>query len=56
MIDPPAVSLVTQWIVCPHDHLRHSKVRAFLDWVHKERDAWMAASTKVARIKRAHPN
>ena len=56
VIDPPAVTLVTQWIVCPHDHLRHSKVRAFVDWVHKERDAWVAASTRMTKPKRTQPN
>jgi LysR family transcriptional regulator, glycine cleavage system transcriptional activator len=45
LIDPPPVTLVTQWIVCPNDHLRHSKVRAFVDWVRKERDAWGAAAS-----------
>lgn len=39
VIDPPAIALATQWIVCPHSHLRHRKTRAFLDWVRRERDA-----------------
>lgn len=38
--DPPEVIRVTQWIVCPHDHLRHSKVRAFNAWIKEERDIW----------------
>jgi LysR family transcriptional regulator, glycine cleavage system transcriptional activator len=38
VIDPPAVSLATQWIVCPHGHLRHRKTRTFLDWLRSERD------------------
>lgn len=38
---PPAVSRMTQWITCPHDHLRHRKVRAFLEWLRVERDAWI---------------
>jgi LysR family glycine cleavage system transcriptional activator len=33
----PEVRLVTQWIVCPRDHLRHKKVRTFLDWLRVER-------------------
>lgn len=37
---PPAIALSTQWIVCPHDHLRHRRVRAFLEWLRQERDAW----------------
>jgi LysR family transcriptional regulator, glycine cleavage system transcriptional activator len=42
--NPPDVSLTTQWIVCPHDHLRHSKVRAFVAWVRKECEAWAMAA------------
>lgn len=37
---PPAVTLTTQWIVCPHEHLRQSKIRAFLAWIRAERDKW----------------
>ena len=40
--DPPVVHMVTQWIVCPHDRLRHRKVRIFLDWVRGERNAWLS--------------
>lgn len=40
---PPVVRLVTQWIVCPRDHLRQKKVRVFLDWLRLEREAWQAA-------------
>jgi LysR family transcriptional regulator, glycine cleavage system transcriptional activator len=40
---PPPASRVTQWLVCPHDRLRRRQVRAFLDWVRAERDAWIAA-------------
>ena len=36
---PPQLRLVTQWIVCPRDHLRQKKVRRFLDWLRPERDA-----------------
>ncbi len=35
---PPPLVLTTQWIVCPHDHLRQHKVRVFLDWLRAERD------------------
>ena len=41
----PEVRLVTQWIVCPRDHLRQRKVRLFLDWLRGERDAWQARQT-----------
>lgn len=40
--NPPEVALTTQWIVCPHGHLRHRKTRTFLDWLRAERDAWNA--------------
>ena len=56
VIDPPPAMLITQWIVCPHDHLRHSKVRAFIGWLHKERDRWAATSGRGAKLKRAQPN
>jgi DNA-binding transcriptional LysR family regulator len=38
--NPPRVSLTTQWIVCPFDHLHKTKVRLFLDWLRAERAAW----------------
>jgi LysR family glycine cleavage system transcriptional activator len=38
--NPPRVSLTTQWIVCPFDHLHKAKVRLFLDWLRAERAAW----------------
>ncbi|MDP4026300.1 LysR substrate-binding domain-containing protein [Methylobacterium sp. NEAU 140] len=38
----PPVALVTQWITCPNEYLRYRKVRAFLDWIRRERDAWTA--------------
>ncbi|NTJ41038.1 LysR family transcriptional regulator [Agrobacterium larrymoorei] len=44
VISPPDVRIVTQWIVCPRDHLRQKKVRLFLDWLRAERDAWQSAN------------
>ena len=38
--NPPDISLTTQWIVCPPNHLRHRKTRTFLDWLRVERDIW----------------
>jgi LysR family glycine cleavage system transcriptional activator len=38
--NPPRVSLTTQWIVCPFDHLHKPKVRLFLEWLRAERAAW----------------
>ena len=37
---PPRVTLTTQWIVCPFDHLHRPKVRQFLDWLRVERSVW----------------
>jgi DNA-binding transcriptional LysR family regulator len=47
--DPPRITLTTQWIVCPRDHLRHKKVRVFLEWLRSERDVWLAASSSAHR-------
>ena len=38
--NPPRVTLTTQWIVCPFDHLHRAKVRLFLDWLRAERAVW----------------
>lgn len=38
--DPPVLALSTQWIVCPHDHLKRGKNLAFLEWIRGERNAW----------------
>ena len=40
---PAKMTLMTQWLACPHEHLRHFKVRAFFDWIRLQRDAWAAA-------------
>ena len=42
----PEIRLVTQWIVCPRDHLRRRKVQLFLEWLREERNAWQARSEK----------
>lgn len=42
---PPEIRLITQWLVCPREHLRHGKVQAFLNWIRTERDAWQAVQT-----------
>ncbi|WP_428377031.1 LysR substrate-binding domain-containing protein [Lichenicoccus sp.] len=44
---PPEIRIVTQWIVCPRDHLRHKKVRLFLEWLRQERDRWTASQAIV---------
>ena len=38
--EAPEIRIVTQWVVCPRDHLRHRKVRMFLDWLRQARDQW----------------
>ena len=38
--NPPALSLTTQWVTCPPDHLRLGKVKTFLAWLKHERDIW----------------
>lgn len=38
--DPPVLPMATQWIVCPHEHLRRGKNLIFLNWVRAQRDAW----------------
>ncbi|MFG1400246.1 MULTISPECIES: LysR substrate-binding domain-containing protein [Roseixanthobacter] len=40
--EPPAVTLATHWVTCPHEYLRHGKVKAFLNWLRAERDSWLA--------------
>lgn len=40
VVNPPRVTLTTQWIVCPFDHLHRAKVRLFLDWLRVERVIW----------------
>ena len=44
--DAPDLRIVTQWIVCPRDHLRRRKVQLFLDWLRQERDEWTARQRK----------
>lgn len=48
---PPRVSLTTQWVVCPHDHLHRPKVKLFLDWLRAERAAWQDQRTPVAGLR-----
>jgi LysR family transcriptional regulator, glycine cleavage system transcriptional activator len=47
VVAPPEIRIVTQWIVCPRDHLRQKKVRIFLDWLRAERDEWQTAQRDV---------
>lgn len=50
--NPPMVRLVTQWIVCPHEHLKQRKVRLFLDWLRTERVGWEARRRNVLSAQR----
>ncbi|MFE1603335.1 LysR substrate-binding domain-containing protein [Methylobacterium sp. ID0610] len=43
--NPPLIQLDTHWIVCPHDHLRHKRVKIFLEWIRHERDVWQSQRT-----------
>jgi LysR family transcriptional regulator, glycine cleavage system transcriptional activator len=36
----PRITLSTQWLVCPPQHLRRRRVRLFIDWLRAEADAW----------------
>ena len=45
--NPPRVSLTTQWIVCPLDHLHKPKVRLFLDWLRAERTGSVGCAAEV---------
>ena len=54
IVDPPPITAVTQWIVCPHDRLRLSKVQAFIEWLQGERDAWLADVAKNRRVEASH--
>lgn len=40
VVQPPRVTLTTQWVVCPFDHLHRPKVRLFLEWLRAERALW----------------
>jgi len=40
--NPPALSLTTQWVTCPPDHLRLGKVKTFLAWLMHQRETWRA--------------
>lgn len=46
MLDPPRMSAVTQWLVCPPNHLRRKKVHNFLEWIKQEAYDW-SLKTKV---------
>lgn len=45
---PPEIRLVTQWIVCPAEHLRHKRVSLFLKWLRAQAD--QAGSNPSGRL------
>lgn len=45
--NPPRISLTTQWIVCPFEHLRKRKVNLFLDWIREKRTEWQSSFPAV---------
>jgi DNA-binding transcriptional LysR family regulator len=49
--NPPRVTLTTQWIVCPFDHLHKPKVRLFLDWLRAERVVWQDQRPGLAALQ-----
>ncbi len=50
VISPPPIRLTTQWIVCPRDHLRHKKVKVFLNWIRSERDTWLSDCARFESV------
>ncbi len=48
----PSAIVTTQWIVCPSDHLRHKKVRLFIDWLRAERVRWMKSESWSRRRRK----
>ena len=52
----PDVFRETQWIVCPHTHLRHRKTRTFLDWLRGERDNWASRADDLGARKAGTDN
>ena len=48
---PPKISLTTQWIVCPYDHLNKAKVCQFLDWLRAERLVWQKQTSAYTSFK-----
>lgn len=45
--NPLDVKLTTQWVVCPRDHLRLSKVRAFSTWIRAEASSWSDYAVQI---------
>lgn len=53
VIQPPRVTLTTQWIVCPFDHLHRPKVRLFLEWLRAERTLWQDQRPDLGAAQKA---
>ena len=46
VINSPSMVLRTQWLVCPHHHLRRAKVKIFLDWITHQAGLWFSSSQR----------
>ncbi len=46
VINAPSMVLRTQWLVCPHHHLRRAKVKLFLDWITHQAELWFSSSQR----------
>lgn len=49
--EPPKISVITQWIVCPFDNLNKAKVSLFLNWLRAERQVWQS---QIATLEPVH--
>lgn len=39
----------TQWLVCPHTHMKRSRVRRFIEWIMAEAAIWQTESDALGR-------
>lgn len=53
VVQPPRVTLTTQWIVCPFDHLHRPQVRHFLEWLRAERTLWQDQRPDLGTAQKA---
>jgi DNA-binding transcriptional LysR family regulator len=53
--NPPRLVRVTQWVVCPFEHLQKPKVRLFLDWLRAERLAWHRSVSPTTALGAKRP-
>ncbi len=41
----PEMQISTQWLVCPHTHMRRRRVRRFIEWIQAEAAVWQQESS-----------